>query len=416
MKIKFLIAGLLGLISVTAFAQKGDVNNAQSEFDKFQLIKQGTLATTALANAQASIDKAIANPKTATWPQAYALKGAIYANLAVQEKTPATATTLFGNAEEALKKAKELDTKNEYAKIISEGSLALAQYQLTAGVNAYQAAQYDVAYKAFDYYRSILPEDTTAIYYTGLAAYNSKNYPAAITNYSKLVTTKYSQGERIYDELSGMYLVSKDTTGALKAISEGLVKYPNSATLRKKEIEIALQSGKSQQVLDKINAAIANDPKNKDLYYYAGLVYSQSGDVAYGKVKGTKDAAGKTALKAKATEDYGKAGEMYKKALEIDPNYFEANLNLGYILLTPAIDSFNTANNLPGTAAAQKQYDALMAKASTQFDAAKPFLQKAVDLKPNSRDALANLITYYRGKKDQANVDKYSKIMDAIKE
>jgi tetratricopeptide (TPR) repeat protein len=39
-------------------------------------------------------------------------------------------------------------------------------------------------------------------------------------------------------------------------------------------------------------------------------------------------------LQALKVEAYVKAGEMYKKALEIDPNYFEANLNLGYVILT----------------------------------------------------------------------------------
>jgi tetratricopeptide (TPR) repeat protein len=416
MKIKFLMAGLLAFASATTFAQKKELSNAQTEFEKYQTIRQGQLAVTSLNNAKASIDKAAADAKTATLPQTYALKGAIYGSLAIMDTVAATSAPLFATAEEALKKAKETDAKGENKKIIDDANLSLAQYQLSAGVKAYQSAKYDVAYKAFDYYRNILPEDTTAIFYTGLAAYNSKNYPAAIANYSKLVTTKYSAGERIYDELSGMYLVNKDTTGALKALGEGLVKYPNSSTLRKKEIEIALQTGKSQEVLSKITAAIANDPKNKALYYYAGLVYSQTGDAAAEKVKTTKDAPGKAALKAKKTENYDKAGEMYKKALEIDPNYFEANLNLGYILLSPAIESFNAANNLPGTATAQKQYDALMAKSSVQFDAAKPYLQKAVDLKPGSRDALANLITYYRGKKDQANVDKYTKLMDAAKD
>ncbi|MEO7212382.1 tetratricopeptide repeat protein [Mucilaginibacter sp.] len=416
MKIKFFMAGVLAFASATTFAQKKELSNAQSEFEKYQTIRQGQLAVTSLNNAKTSIDKAATDAKTGTLPQTYALKGAIYASLAILDTVTTTSAPLFATAEEALKKAKETDAKGENKKLIDDGGLSLAQYQLSAGVKAYQGAKYEVAYKAFDYYRSILPEDTTAIFYTGLAAYNSKNYPAAIKNYSKLVTTKYSNGERIYDELSGMYLVSKDTAGALKSLGEGLVKYPNSSTLRKKEIEIALQTGKSEEVLSKITAAIANDPKNKALYYYAGLVYSQTGDAAAAKVKTTKDAPGKAALKAKKTENYDKAAEMYKKALELDPNYFEANLNLGYILLAPAIESFNAANNLPGTASAQKQYDAFMAKSAVQFDVAKPFLQKAVDLKPGSRDALANLITYYRGKKDQPNVDKYTKLMDAAKE
>jgi hypothetical protein len=35
-------------------------------------------------------------------------------------------------------------------------------------VKEYGSGKYDLAYKSFDYYRTVLPEDTNAIYYTGL--------------------------------------------------------------------------------------------------------------------------------------------------------------------------------------------------------------------------------------------------------
>lgn len=419
MKIKFLMAGLLGLVSATTFAQTKDLKNALTEMENAQTLRNQqpmvTLYKGALAKAKVLIDKAVADPKNATLAQTYAVKGDVYAWLAVTDSVATSSATSFTAAEEALKKAIELDTKKEFTKLIEDGRSGLAQYQLTIGVKAYQNQKFDVAYTAFDYYRSILPEDTTAIYYTGLAAANSKNYPAAITNYNKLVTTKFSGSEGIYDQLSGMYLMVKDTANALKVIGDALVKYPNNSGLRKKEIEIALQTGKSQEVISKITAAIEKDSKNKELYYYAGLVYSQTGDAAGEKVKGTKDAAGKAALKAKKAENYDKAAEMYKKALEIDPNYFDANLNMGYILMAPGIEAFNAAANLP-TSATQKQYDALIAKAGTLFDVAKPYLEKAVTLKPGSRDALTNLVTFYRGKRDQPNIDKYTKLLEAAKD
>jgi tetratricopeptide (TPR) repeat protein len=133
--------------------------------------------------------------------------------------------------------------------MIDEAYLNLAQYQLTKGVKEYSNAKYDLAYKSFDFYRTVLPEDTNAIYYTGLAAANGKNYPAAISNYSKLVTTKYSKNAGVYLDLSSLYLNSKDTANALKnRISEGVGKYPAVPTLRKREIEISLQTGKEKEV------------------------------------------------------------------------------------------------------------------------------------------------------------------------
>jgi tetratricopeptide (TPR) repeat protein len=412
MKIKFLMLGLLGLISVTAFAQKGELNTAQSEFEKYEGLKtQPALALPSLNKAKESIDKAAANQKTANLPQTYAVKANIYGSLAQLDTVATTSLPLFTTADEALKKAKELDAKGENKKLIDNANGILAQYQLNKGVKEYQSGKYDLAYKSFDFYRTVMPEDTNAILYTGLAALNAKNYPAAITNYNKLVTTKYSKVESVYSELAGIYLANKDTTGALKTITDGLVKYPTSADLRRTEIEISLQQGKQKEVLDKILSAISNDPKNKNLYYYAGLVYSQVADAAAQKI--TKaPAASKVTLQAEKTQNFQKAADMYKKALEIDPNYFEANLNMGYVIIAPAIDSYNAANKLPANQ--QKAYDAAMAKATAQFDQAKPYLLKAVELNPKSPDALNNLLTYYKGKKDDANIAKITAQLNAL--
>jgi tetratricopeptide (TPR) repeat protein len=412
MKIKFLMLGLLGLISVTAFAQKGELNTAQSEFEKYEGLKtQPALALPSLNKAKESIDKAAANQKTANLPQTYAVKANIYGSLAQLDTVATTSLPLFTTADEALKKAKELDAKGENKKLIDNANGILAQYQLNKGVKEYQSGKYDLAYKSFDFYRTVMPEDTNAILYTGLAALNAKNYPAAITNYNKLVTTKYSKVESVYSELAGIYLANKDTTGALKTITDGLVKYPTSADLRRTEIEISLQQGKQKEVLDKILSAISNDPKNKNLYYYAGLVYSQVADAAAQKIA-KAPAASKVTLQAEKTQNFQKAADMYKKALEIDPNYFEANLNMGYVIIAPAIDSYNAANKLPANQ--QKAYDAAMAKATAQFDQAKPYLLKAVELNPKSPDALNNLLTYYKGKKDDANIAKITAQLNAL--
>ena len=408
MKIKFLMAGLLALTTATTFAQKGEVSSAQTNFDTYEATRATpALAGPKLAAAKASIDKAAVNEKTATLPQTYALKGAIYAAYADKDSVMATSLPLFNTAAEALKKAKETDTKGEYKRLIEGGNIMLAQYQLKKGVKEFQAKQFNEAYKSFDFYRTVLPEDTNAIYYTALAAVNSNNYPAAISNYNKLVTTKFSGNERVYFDLSSIYLSNKDTASAVKAVAEGIAKFPSSAELRRREIEIALQSGKQAEVLSKIQTAITNEPKNKALYYYAGLVYSQTADAAKDELAKTKDVAGKAAVQAKKAQALAKAQEMYTKALELDPNYFEANLNMGYVLIAPAIEAYNAANKLPANK--QKEYDAAIIKSGVMFDKAKPYLLKAVELNPKSSEALTNLLTYYKGKKDDANAAKINK-------
>lgn len=388
MKTKQVIATVFALaVSASAFAQKSELTNAKSEYDKYTVVRTGKIAIASINTAKESIDKAAANDKTAQLPQTYALKAAIYGSLA-NDTTQASRDNLITTAEDAYKKAQTADTKGENKALISDAMRSLANYNLNKGVKQYQSGKYDLAYTAFDNYRQFFPEDTNAILYTGLAAANAKNNDAAISNYKKLVTTKYSKTLGVYSDLATLYLGKKDTASAIKIMDEATKKYPQNAELAKREIELNIMAGNKKEVTKKIESAIANDPKNKALYYYAGLTYSSA-------------------------KEYDKAAEYYKKALDIDPNYFEANLNLGYVIMNPAIDIFNAANKLPVNK--QKEYTAAIAKSNAMFEKSKPYILKATEVNPTSIDALANLKTVYIGLKQDANAAAVQKKIDALK-
>ena len=207
-------------------------------------------------NAKTSIDKASTNAKTSALPQTLALKAAIYASLAATEADPTAATTNYATAQDALTKAQVADTKNENTNLIKHAVTELAQIQLNKGVKFFQDKNFNDAYKSFDAARQLMPDDTTAILYTAISASNAKNYPAAIGNYSKLVTTNYSKKISAYSDLTTLYLYNKDTVGAMKTIAEAVAKNPTSAELRKREIEVSLQAGQQADTIIKIDAAI----------------------------------------------------------------------------------------------------------------------------------------------------------------
>ena len=110
---------MFSLVSAAAFAQKGELKTAGEEFDKYNIGRANklTMATahTSLIAAKTSIDKAAVNEKTANLPLTYALKGAIYSSLAVEDTVPATSAPLFSTAEAALKKAKEANAADAAA-------------------------------------------------------------------------------------------------------------------------------------------------------------------------------------------------------------------------------------------------------------------------------------------------------------
>jgi hypothetical protein len=424
MKIKLLMTGLLGLVSAAAFAQKGELSNAKDQYGNYDVarLNKVTMSTAAkdLSDAKTSIDKASVNEKTANLPATFAVKGAIYSALTLQDTVPATSLPNFKIADEAIQKAKSLDSAKQdkdNEKLIDNATRNLAQYKFNEGRSEYQDKKYTLAYSSFDYARQSMHDDTTQLFATGLSAANAgssdpKYYDYAITNYNKLLATNYSENPQIYSYLASIYLIKKDTADAFKTVGAGVAKYPANNDLRKREIEIGLQSGKQGELIGKIESAISNDPKNKTLYYYEGLTYSQIAESYDAQKAKTKDVAAKSALEQKETDSYNKAGAQYLKALAIDPNYLEANLNMGYVSIKPAIDMYNEANQLPTNK--QKEYDAEMAKATAQADIGKPYLLKAVDINPKSTDALQNLKTYYLVKKDVANANATQKKIDAL--
>lgn len=382
MKIKsFILAAVFSATSLMAFAQKGEIASAKSNYEKFVSLKEANSLMLGLPNiktAKTSIDKAVVNEKTAADPTAWTYKAMIYGELALLDTVPATSKPLFDEALSAHKKAVELDNAGlNKANLDNVFAAVFSQYELNQGVKAYQANNFEGAYNSFNNALSYRPGDTTITYYTGLSAINAKNYKAGIANYEQLIKTDFSANKSIYLDLSRLYSIEGDTAKAILRASEGATKF-NDSQLATLEIELSLMSGKEKEVITKISEQAQKNPENKTYPYYLGIAYSTIGDNK-------------------------KAQESYTKAVEIDPSFSDAYINLGGVILNMGINILNEANKLPQNK--QKEYDEMVKLANLEFDRALPYLEKATSLDPKSRLALDNLKTYYIVKRNQAKVD-----------
>lgn len=390
MNIKSLILALVMTgTSVVAFAQKGELNSAKSSYDKYTVLKGASsgIASGNLKSAKEAIDKAAAHEKTKDNPETWTYKALIYADLALLDSVPTTSTPLLNEATAALQKAVSLDKAGENKANIDEVNKLLAQYHMNAGVRAYQAQNFKDALKGFNNSLSYRPGDTTLTYYAGISAINAQDYPAAIKAYQELVKTNFSNNKQIYLDLSRIYAMQKDTTAAIKAAAEGSAKFPEDADLARQEIELSLLSGKQKETIGRITAQAEKEPKNRLYPFYLGVAYA-------------------------TLNDNDKAEEWYKKAIAIDANYAEANLNLGGLILNKGIELYNAANKLPQSK--QKEYDSMMKKANTEFDRALPYLQKATELSPKSRMAWENLRAYYQAKRNPTKVAEINKTIQTL--
>jgi len=379
---------LLGC-AYSASAQKGELNAAKTSYEKFITLKDAgslVLAMPSITVAKASIDKAAVNEKTAVDVSTWVYKAMIYAELALLDTVSVSAEQTIATAKEDLKKAIDLGAAAQNAGNIERTNNLFAQFELNIGVRAFQTQKFSQAYEAFEKSLIYKPSDTTLTYYAGLSAINAQNYKAAIKKYGELVKLEYSANKLIALDLSKLYALDKDTVNAIAVASTYATKF-NDQALATQEIELSLMSGKQKQIIERILAQIALDPKNKLEYFYLGIAYD-------------------------ALKEYKKAEDAYKKAIELDANYFDATLNLGSGILNNGIDLYNKANTLPANK--QKEYDTALKAAQSEFDRSFPYLDKAVQIDPKSLNALQNLKTYYVIKKNAAKVAELTKQINAL--
>jgi|SRR5690554_4343926 len=390
MKLKFILSLAMLVIATTAFSQTGQLRRGMASYEKFSEVKSlgsPELGMNDLKAALTALERAIEHDRTKDLAETWTYYALVKADLALLDSEEDNAEE-FKTALEARQKAIELDTENEQEQNLEVLSFLLAQYELNQGVAAWEVEDFATAYEAFNRGGEYLPGDTTFLFYAGLAAVQSGNYQNAIEKYKEIVPIDtFSEHRQIVLDISRLYMMEGDTANAINYANIGRDIYPEDSEMASQFIELNLIAGNEVEVISTIEAESNRDPQNKILHYYLGLAHSEAGNEEQAEI-------------------------AYKKALEIDPNYVDANINLGGLILNKGIEHWNETNNKRDLT--QQQYDAELAVAQGIFDEAYPYLQKAVDVDGSNVIALSNLQKYYQIKDDQAKVDELQAKIDAL--
>jgi tetratricopeptide (TPR) repeat protein len=184
-----------------------------------------------------------------------------------------------------------------------------------------------------------------------------------------------------------MQLEQQDTTAALTTINKGRQKYPEDNNLIIQGLNIYLQSGRDKEAYDQLDAAIAKDPGNSNLYFAKGTLSDKLG-------KGDDAAA------------------SYKKAIELKPDFFDSNYNLGAMYFNQAADLANKANNIPASKMAE--YESAKKKYEAKFKEAQPYLEKAFQINPKDEATIQSLRQLYGRIGDMQKAAEMKKALEAI--
>ena len=346
-----------------------------------------------LDKAKTAIDGASTNEGSMGMSKTWYYKGCIYQAI-FESKNEKFATLKPGSVDEALKafeKASELDAKDkEYAEDIQKRMGGLAVGIMNEGVEYFKAKKYSESLTAFETGISLKKKfynetDTLALSNAALAADRSGKSTLAICYYKQLAGMNYG-GAKTYMILSSLYFDSKDTTNTLMTLNEGRTKFPEDKDLITKQLNLYLLTGRTTEAFAQIDQAIQKDPANATLYFNKAVLADQ--------LKKTSDAEA-----------------AYKKALEIKPDYFDANYNLGAMYFNQAAEMANKANDIPASKVAA--YDAAKKLFDAKFKESQPYLEKAHDINQTDLPTLQSLKTLYVRIGDTKKAEAIKAAMDA---
>ena len=419
-KIKHILFASAVLVSVSSFAQKDELKKLKKIYDKEEPSASDLTEYKATLDKLSPLateegDKVYYNFYKANTPGIeLATKGAnptpeqlgkVFTPKAISEMAVAYNATL----EYEKKTGKKVFTDD-----INQEVTAFKPLLVTTAVNMADAKKYkeasDILYAVY----LLDKKDQDKLFYAASYAVNAKDFAAALAYYNELKTLNYSGESTIYwatnkstkkeetfssknerdifikgethekprDEKGtskrgeiykniALILVDQGKIDEAKAaVADARKTKPNDSSLILTEADLYLKGNDVETYKRLVNEAIEKDPTNADLVYNLGVI---SGN-------------------ANKSED---AEKYYKKAIELKPDYFNAYLNLSELKLRADEKFVNEMNKLGTSEKDNKRYEVIKAEREKNFKSLLPYLEKAVELKPDDEGARKTLISVY---------------------
>ncbi len=269
------------------------------------------------------------------------------------------------------------------------------------GVAYFNAKEYDKALASYNMVLKIFPHDKeefltkkaginkeTIILYSAYSASGAGKTDQAKKLIQELIDNAYGD-PRIYGEMASILLQEKDTTGALKYLALGREMFDRDVNLMRAELDLYMKLGRSQEVVDKLNAAIELEPESAVLHFARAISYYNIGNLE-------------------------EAEKSYLTVIELDPTYTDANYNLGVIYLDrckPLADKIEKVSYDEGLKY-ETQIDSLYAKAARQF---KYVLDNAGYENEQKLDLAQNLKKLYGRLKQNDKTGKHKPLYEEMK-
>jgi len=374
MRSSLILIVVLFISTVTTNAQNSKVVAAWNYLTEFQ--RDGD--EEAILKARDAINQAVEHEKTMANAKTWNYKGMIELAILGSEAHQDLAPDAIIAATEAFKKSIELDTKKRFKDDNIQNLRVLINSIYTNGSNYYNAKDFKSAYAEFNKIlevRDIIeantkkaePMDTASLQAAAICAQNAGFNDEAMVLYQKMYDADIKE-DYVLKGLSALHKKAGNDAKAKAIREEARALFPDNQGLIIDEINEMLAAGENDAAMKLLEEAIENEPGKAELHF------------ALGSAKDTQ-------------KDYEGARAAYEKAVELNPDYFDAYYNLGAIYYNQAAEITKKMNDLGLDE--QAEYDKFQMKSVELFKEALPFFETGHSINTNDRNTIIALKEIY---------------------
>lgn len=415
MKTRILITGL-AFVSAISFGQKKEIKKAEKAIQSNKYSE----ALTYLSEAEPMLGSADNDLKA----QFYAAKGEALLGSGGSDYTK------LKKAAEAFTTALEMDPKIETQLSVPLQNLRAAL--INSAVKDQGAGQYKMATDKL-YTSYTVSKDPSDLYFAASNAVNGKDYDAAIKYYqmaldsgytgetSEFVATNKETGEveafesenirniavksgqfikpekRVTESRKGeilrnmtlIYIEQGNNEKATALMETARAENPNDIYLMRADADMSYKMGNIARYNELMGKIVASDPENPEIYFNLGVGSAEIGNNE-------------------------KAIEYYEKALELNPDYEAALINIAVLKLSGEDKMVEEMNSLGNSRADNQKYDELKEKRNALYTETLPYLEKALKLKPDSKEVVRTLMNIYGQLAEDAKYNEMKAKLEAL--
>jgi tetratricopeptide (TPR) repeat protein len=390
------------LMTVMVYSQRQELREASRQINNksFEQAKQ------TLASIEGQMNAADDNVKA----EFYLYKGQAYLGAAGnKEEDLMTATNAFRKVIEI-----ESSGRQRHTKQAEEQIQALLVRLVNSAIQDQNAQRFSAASKKLYAGYTISKVDTVYLYFAATNAMSAQEYDNAMKYYEELLDMGYTGIEKEYvatdketgevvafgnkeeqnlmmmsgsyvrpqermsesrkpvilRDLGFIYIEKGKVEQAKQLIADARRADPNDIGLIRAEANIALQMDDMKTYNQLMQKVVASDPDNPELFYNLGVSSASIGDVE-------------------------NARKYYNRALELDPNFHNAQVNLAVMILEQEDKIIEEMNSLGTSAADNRRYDELRGKRDNMYKEAIPYLESALKGRPEDLNILRTLMNMY---------------------